>query len=400
LSSHFGSFTAAPSQEAREALFKKFGKYFAKSNHLEAAARYLTRDINIFEALRQFLEDGGRFELLAVDSSESQPGVITLNQGGSHYSARPLRIYLIDDHRIDQHLFHELLHYITDKMDSILWEFHSQDGLDHFFLINALEDRYRLIRAIRSGRMPLDSGEISGLGRGQPGRTLAEQLRAYIQEGDWQRLHDFVGYDLRYYKYYVNIAMIGALGSVKRLADELPLEQVPITPSDLQDYAHMHALNAQILRGAIAIAASHAERTGTSFESVLGTPEFQGMFENLLKQLLKAEIDDSKGSVRDTTTRLLDSLLPPLALNKRSIIDRRGAPASLAYWIILALTGDVQKAIRWGSRWRGGHPLERLLSVFGGTVRRWRRWRRPPSGGFRSFSGAHMFSWRVLSPWA
>jgi len=48
--------------------------------------------------------------------------------------------------------------------------------------------------------------------------------------------------------------------------------------------------------------------------------------------------------------------------------DTPKAPASLAYWIVLAYTGDVGKAVRWGGRWLGGHPLERLAGLLGGAA--------------------------------
>jgi hypothetical protein len=58
-------------------------------------------------------------------------------------------------------------------------------------------------------------------------------------------------------------------------------------------------------------------------------------------------------------------VLQPLAGH---ILLKADAPASLAFWIVLAWTGDIYKAIKGGRRWLGGYGLERLVGVIGGTV--------------------------------
>lgn len=192
INSRFGTFAETIPNNKIENLLSKY-KDNIKINDNLISLEYLAQDSYFFIALNQFLEDGGKIKF-----------------GRGHYSPKPLEIEFGDE---DSELtfYHELLHYIFDKENSVLSESHDNGGADHY-AISSLDERFNIIQTVLKGEMPLGEN-IPGLYGFTLEGKAGEKIERFLQNNDIQGLNLYLVSD-DFYKNYVHSGMFSPLSSI------------------------------------------------------------------------------------------------------------------------------------------------------------------------------------------
>lgn len=230
--------------------------------HLRVA--YQSQDT--FECLKRYLEDRG--QILPVLT-------------GGRYTPTPLRIIsqtsatppfdlgttalprtLATESRT---LFHELLHYVFDKMDSRHSEVTSPGGKDHYF-IAPLEERFVLTRLLLDGESPLVDEVHALYGYLQFGK-VGEKLQRLLMSRDWRELERYTRSQEGAYTELVQSSLLPPASSRQvNLSSGREEPSWNLTEDEIQDIGYLHAVNAAILVGAF-----------RNLLTLRNAPEFQGI---------------------------------------------------------------------------------------------------------------------------
>ena len=181
------------------ALFDEYDAQIGSSDSLRKNIQLVAQDKFIFIALEQFLKDGG-----------------VLKRGRGKYDKNQLKI-MFGTHKTQEEnqstFYHELLHYIFDREDSILSEVDSSGGADHF-AISPLEERFKIISSIRSGKMPIGE-EIDSLYGFTSDGSMGDKLKEALTNNDSEGLSSLIESD-NFFTNYVQSGMVYPLSSNER----------------------------------------------------------------------------------------------------------------------------------------------------------------------------------------
>lgn len=163
-------------------LLNRYGKQVGLvDDHLSALRRVLG-ERSAFAAWKQFFADGGRVRpfvpVAPEDLATTPPSQLALVGNGRYLSDRLLVLSPPDEPDMESFLFHEIQHYVLDKWDCAVFEVGEGAGADHE-VIEILEERRRIVEALRSGRIPRGPG---------PDRVLHDRtgdVTAALEAGRW-----------------------------------------------------------------------------------------------------------------------------------------------------------------------------------------------------------------------
>lgn len=245
---HYGTFIDTVDDESIEELIQK-----NKDNMNENAIPFLkdiAKDKYIFDSLEQFFTDGGSIYQFK-------------NWGGGQYiNEKKLQLLIgdgndsLDTKRI---LFHELLHYVFDKSNNLLAESHDSGGADHS-LINPLEDRFRIMKSVREGNLPLNKQIRILYGYAKDGK-IGEKITNY----DVDSLENFINSEW-FYKTMIHNVMVTPL-SLREYALEHPdTNDYLLTIENIQDLAYENDYNASLAKKAFNIAINNYKNKNIPLE--------------------------------------------------------------------------------------------------------------------------------------
>lgn len=198
----FGTFAETTPPETAAKFLAKYNGQLPENKDLKSAIQSLIQDQHILIAVKQFLEDGGVFK-----------------SGRGRYHLKPLAIEFgnfVDfgeNLQAEDTLYHELLHYIFDKGDSVLSEVHNSGGADHY-ATPPLDERFKIITSIRKGSAPLGEG-IDPLSGFTTEGKIKEKIDLLLKENDLNGLEKYLTSE-DFFKNYVHSGMTTPLSSVER----------------------------------------------------------------------------------------------------------------------------------------------------------------------------------------
>jgi len=283
----FGTLVSTPKSGEADELIRSAGDRIDPL--LLAAVTAVTQDLYILRALRSFLRrDNGRLVALA---------------SGGHYDAKsPPTIQVgTDEGPLDTRktLVHELLHYVFDKMDSVISEARDIGGADHP-TIEALETRYLLIDLIRSGQSPLHETVGTMFGRFLASGDLFPQMQEAIARNDPERLSRIANQPT----FVTTVVSSGLLATASGLALSDSSEQYRHTAEQFRDLAFLWAQNAMIVRRAMREAVNVSRQLGIPLNEVFATAEWKGAMGTFLNAFVTALKADPRQGVVGLEARL------------------------------------------------------------------------------------------------
>lgn len=247
-----------------------------------AQVEAVAADPAVYEVLKRFLAEGGRYEEVET---------------GGRYTPVPFRIIASLRNEAGQvsgkTIFHELLHSMFDRMDSVLWELVTPGGADHL-AIDALEDRYFTVQQFLNGGDVLHPGMGGLYGFTRQGK-LAEVLRPELTSAKPAQIQAAVARvdSDAFYGNWVRSGMVTVLSSVERarsatdIASRNQLEAW--NPGRQMDLAFLQAWNAQVYRAGVKLAAQEALRSRRSIEAVVAAgstaPQFRAFLQRWTRLL-------------------------------------------------------------------------------------------------------------------
>jgi hypothetical protein len=255
----------------------------------------LTNDQGVFDVLKQFHADGGRF--------------IAMEKGG-HYNSDPLLIAVgveVEPEKTRKTTYHELQHYVSDKLDS-LFEVPDEGGRDHI-VTPVLEDRYSITRSFGSGEIPLDRdgpgmvGILNGFLKSGP---VIDKIEKYLDNNNPEGLASYAASE----ECYTQLVQSGMVSPVSSREYSLKHnEPQPVTIANLQDVAHQNAYNASMLTEALRLGSSLAIDQEISVKDAVASAEFRSGFKKFTKRFAAAMEADRTRSVRETGREILNEIL-------------------------------------------------------------------------------------------
>lgn len=293
--------------------------------HLRVA--YQSQDT--FECLKRYLEErgqiapvqtGGRYtptplRIISQTSESSSAGLAPpalLQSAISPGSPRSLATE-------SRTLFHELLHYVFDKMDSRHSEVISPGGKDHFF-IAPLEERFVLTRLLLDGQSPLVDEIHSLYGYLQFGK-VGEKLQQLLMSRNWTELERYTRSQEGAYTETIQTALLPPASS--RQVNLVGGREEPgwnLTEDEIQDIGYLQAVNAAILVGSfrnLLILRNEPESQGISqdFTALLASPTLREANHSLLRKL--REKLQAQGQIISPWQALQEALLAIHASQRR-----------------------------------------------------------------------------------
>jgi len=235
----------------------------------------VARDRFYLCALRSFLEkDGGRFEYPGHGRYDyKSPPTITIGDEGVEKTRSTL--------------FHELLHYVLDRMDAEVAEGVDSGGADHP-LILALETRFQIVEMIRSGRPPVDDSVSRTFGEFIKGHDTLPAVRDAIRDNDGPRLLAAVEDPA-----FVTTAVSGGvLAPAAALEMRKAAGEYVTPPAGFRDLAFIWAQNAVIVRRAMREAVSLSLKLGVPLKDVFGREEWHGRMDAFIRNFVAAVARD------------------------------------------------------------------------------------------------------------
>ncbi|MDP3955810.1 MAG: hypothetical protein Q8Q18_01015 [bacterium] len=194
ISTRFGTFTKTDEDRSVENFCTTYADRMAIDDASKKLVSHLSKDSCVAVALTQFFEDGGKIE-----------------HSRGHYSPHPLVIEFgqhEDPLKNESTLYHELLHYVFDKENSVLSESYDIGGADHY-AIRPLEERLIIILSILHHEVPL-SKHIANLYGHTLGGMTGNTIQELLQEKDITGLEEYISSD-EFHKNYVHSGMITPL---------------------------------------------------------------------------------------------------------------------------------------------------------------------------------------------
>lgn len=285
----FGTGVEATASTDVEALIRSAGDRIAPQ--LRPAVRVVATDRFVFLALRSLLEtDGGSLVAWNNDSGyydgDSLPPRVNVGIAGGELDTRTT-------------LVHELLHYVFDRLDSVLGEARDVGGADHP-AIEAIETRFLIVHLIRSGQSPLHDRLDSAFGRFVRGRDFFTAMREAIARNDRAALLAAVN-DPEFVRTTVRS---GLLPEASGLGFPPRADEYRYTGAQFRDLAFIYAQNAVIVRHAMRTAADVSGRTGTQLRDVFATADWRREMERFLAALVAALRRDRTSGVASRAGRL------------------------------------------------------------------------------------------------
>lgn len=197
IKSRFATFIDKEPINKIEDLLLKHNDKVKVNDKLISHIKNLSQDSYIFEALKQFFEDGG-----------------IINTGRGRLIPVPLEIQFGNHEDANQNeriLYHELLHYIFARKNSKISE-SSAGGTDHF-IISPLEEKLSIIQSIKKGEVPVNK-EIKNLyGYTIKGKE-GDKIREFINSNNLEKLKSHLLYG-DFFKNFIHSGMIEPLSSVE-----------------------------------------------------------------------------------------------------------------------------------------------------------------------------------------
>ncbi|MBI2069054.1 MAG: hypothetical protein HYT79_00485 [Elusimicrobia bacterium] len=266
-------------------VFRRYRRKIDANERFRNALRRLMEDRSFFLAAKDFLQNGGRFEAWEFGGRYDWPSkTLGIGLGCNEGSfCEPVL-------EPDTTLVHELLHYIFDKRDSVLYEAADVGGADHQ-AIAPLEERFRIAMLISLGRSPLNENAINGLYGFTSSGRLGEQTQALIDRGDPEALGRFVESDA-FYTNYVHSGMVSTLSSnaVGAEGDYI------FTDAQVRDLAYLWAINATILRESFRLAAAMMRSSTTTWEATFANGDYGMRFGSFMGAFIgRLQLNPSSG---------------------------------------------------------------------------------------------------------
>ena len=257
---------------------------------LEPGVREIAEDKYVLRALRSYLStDHGRFVATASGGhyDGASPPTIEVGTSGGALDTRVT-------------LFHELLHYVFDRSDSVLAEASSSGGADHP-AIEALQTKFTIIELIRAGQPPLDASIESAFGRFLAGSADRFPLmRDAITRDDPGALTAAVGSG-----FVTTVVSSGLLGEASSLGF-LPgaSSSYVMMPDQFRDLAFVWAQCAVIVRRAMVRAAAIARRLRVRLADVFARAEWQSEMSTFLRSFVRELQSNPRQGVAALEARL------------------------------------------------------------------------------------------------
>ncbi|MFH1192999.1 MAG: twin-arginine translocation signal domain-containing protein [Candidatus Jorgensenbacteria bacterium] len=190
----FGTFSETIPDNQKSAL-EKYPNRIPADQKMRMVIESVSKDRFVSQALEQFFLNGGMIE-----------------SGRGHYNRNPLEIEFGSGEtgaESESTFYHELLHYIFDKEDSILSEA-CDGGADHK-AITPLDERFNIVASIKRGEVPIGP-EIQNLYGFTTEGKIGQRLKIILEENNLDKLGVFVNQD-DFLKNYVHSGMVYPLSN-------------------------------------------------------------------------------------------------------------------------------------------------------------------------------------------
>ncbi len=250
---------------------------------LQDALVKVAADQYIFNALKSYLEvDQGKF--------------VAIVSGGHYDGKKPPTIKVGTDEGgllLCQTIVHELMHYIFDRMDTVLGESKDSGGADHDAM-KALETRYLIVALIREGKSPLHQKIENDFGAFLKSGDLFPQMTAAIRDNKPDDLSNIVTRSS-----FVNtVVQSGVMPTASSLKITPGPTDYRYTPNQFRDLAFLWAQNSMLIRHAMKTAAEIAKKRKLPLCSVFVTWEWKTTMSTFLSSFVtELNKDVTKGVV-------------------------------------------------------------------------------------------------------
>jgi len=303
ITSSYGMSVRKTSPSEIEKFLQQFDKQISRNSALRQGLEKVLEDRFVFYAMNNFLENKGKFNVWPSGGHYDREHK-TLSIG---VACNKDSIKCIPFLAPQSTIFHELLHYVFDRYDSIIAEVETSGGADHS-VIAPIEERFIIVSIIRNGEPPLHRA-ISGLyGYTYKGK-LGNAIESHLDSGDLAALKALVESDA-FLTNYVHSSLTrllsaneyGQNNSEEGKTYTFPIEQI-------QDIVHLWAYNAAILQQSLRLAITMTQHPA-NWEITFSSPEYQAQFEQFLTTLVsKLEANPSLPLFRSSKT-IMNTLLP------------------------------------------------------------------------------------------
>lgn len=271
LSSAFGTGTLKADRDAVDLTLKEY--YDRIPSSLVPIIRVLFQDELLFVAGKQFLSDGGSFQIgrgrynremnyLEIPTNETSP---------SNESVA----------------FHEFCHYVLDKEDAVVGEAVGGGGVDHDVIVEILEPRYEFTSQIRRGVIPRRN-------LSQRPELFAGMDFSAIEEGSVVERASMLRHQIdspSFVKGQVDRAIypVGSrLNWPQRDPEYLERWEFHYSPDQCRDFAFLAAQNAEMVRGVLQLVADVSERINVPLEKVCATAQFIDLVNRFLDHYFRS----------------------------------------------------------------------------------------------------------------